>query len=228
MPKVDCLVDGSLTRDAAVAALGLDPGRPTILYAPTWSAASSINRLGVEFIERLLSGPWNTIVKLHDRLRDDRPFYSGGVDWGSRLAPVLQGRHHGLLASGGDICPYLAAADVMITDHSSAGFEYLLLDRPLVRVHVPELLEQSNTNQEYVELLRAASTTATDTATIIGAVESSLGDPMRLSATRAAVAKDLFYRPGTATQRATDELYALIELERPAAGASHVERTVAA
>lgn len=227
MPKVDCLVDGSLTRDTAVAALGLDPGRPTILYAPTWSAASSINRLGVAFVERLLSGPWNVIVKLHDRLRDERPFYSGGVDWGSRLAPMLQGRQ-GLLASGADICPYLAAADVMITDHSSAGFEYLLLDRPLVRVHVPELLEQSNTNLEYVELLRAASVTATDTATIIGAVESSLADPLRLSATRSAVAKDLFYRPGTATQRATDELYALIELERPAAGSSHVERTVAA
>ena len=29
---------------------------------------------------------------------------------------------------------YLAAADVMITDHSSAGFEYLLVDRPLIRI----------------------------------------------------------------------------------------------
>jgi hypothetical protein len=228
MPKVDCLVDGSLDRDAAVAAMGLDPARPTILYAPTWSAASSINRLGVEFIEELLERPWNVVVKLHDRLRDPRSFYSGGADWGARLEPILQEQPHARLASGANICPYLAAADVMITDHSSAGFEYLLLDRPLVRVHVPELLEQSNTNREYVELLRAASTSATDTPTAIAAVEKCLADPGRLSATRVAVANDLFYRPGTATERAVNELYALLELERPTLGTSHVERTVAA
>jgi CDP-glycerol glycerophosphotransferase (TagB/SpsB family) len=227
MPKVDCLVDGSLTREAAVSWLGLDPDRPTILYAPTWSAASSINRLGVEFIERLLAGPWNVLVKLHDRLRDPRPFFSGGLDWGARLEPLLQGPH-ARLASGADICPCLAAADVMITDHSSAGFEYLLLDRPLVRVHVPELLKQSNTNPEYVDLLRAASISVTDAAATIDAVEKALAHPRHLSATRVAVANELFYRPGTATGRATNELYALLELERPTVGTSDLERTVAA
>jgi UDP-N-acetyl-D-mannosaminuronic acid transferase (WecB/TagA/CpsF family) len=95
-------------------------------------------------------------------------------------------------------------------------------------VHVPELLEQSNTNHEYVELLRAASATATDTDTVVAAVEQSLGDPTQLSATRVAVARDLFYRAGTATQRATDELYAVMELDRPGVRASHMERTVAA
>jgi CDP-glycerol glycerophosphotransferase (TagB/SpsB family) len=227
MPKVDCLVDGSLTRDAAVAALGLDPARPTILYAPTWSAASSINRLGIEFIERLLEGPWNTVVKLHDRLRDPRAFYSGGVDWGARLDPLFQ-RRHARIAAGADICPYLVAADVMITDHSSAGFEYLLLDRPLVRVHVPELLKESNTNPEYVDLLTAASTSVRDSATAIAAIERCLADPAHLSDTRVAVANDLFFRPGTATERAACELYALIELEQPTLRQNPVERTVAA
>ena len=41
----------------------------------------------------------------------------------------------------------------MITDHSSAGFEYLLLDRPLVRIHVPELIEKANVHADYVRLL---------------------------------------------------------------------------
>src|SRR5436190_2197263 len=129
--------DAYIAADLLWLALPRGPSRPTVLYGPTWSAASSINLLGMEFIERLVAGPWNTVVKLHDRLRDERPFYSGGLDWGGRLAPALQGAH-ARLASGANICPCLAAADVMITDHSSAGFEYLLLDRPLVRVHVPE------------------------------------------------------------------------------------------
>ncbi|HYE91641.1 MAG TPA: hypothetical protein VEA38_11505, partial [Terriglobales bacterium] len=37
MPKVDCLVDGSLRRDDVLRGFGLDPALPTVLYAPTWS-----------------------------------------------------------------------------------------------------------------------------------------------------------------------------------------------
>ena len=48
MPKVDCLVDGTLRRDTVLRELRLDPARPTILYAPTWSAHSSLNLMGVE------------------------------------------------------------------------------------------------------------------------------------------------------------------------------------
>jgi hypothetical protein len=214
MPKVDCLVDGSLQRDRILLDLGLDPARPTVLYAPTWSAASSMVTLGTELVTRLLAGPWNLVVKLHDRLSDPRPFYSGGVDWGAKLAPMLRGRR-ARLATGSDICPCLAAADVMITDHSSAGFEYLLLDRPLVRIDVPELISRSHTGLEYVELLRTAAETATDTDGVIRAVERALAEPHRLSAARTAVASDLFYGPGGATRRATNELYALMELDPP-------------
>lgn len=227
MPKVDCLVDGSLTRDAALRRLDLDPGLPTIMYAPTWSAASSINVLGLALIERLLARPWNVIVKLHDRLRDPRPFYSGGLDWGARLEPLLAGPR-ARLASGADVCPYLAGADVLITDHSSAGFEYLLLDRPLVRIHVPELLQTSNTSREYVDLLAAAARTGTDVATVLAAVDDSLTDPGYLSASRVAVANDLFYRPGTATARAVEALYELIELDAPVLGRFNRERRFAA
>ena len=96
------------------------------------------------------------IVKLHDRSRDPRAFYSGGVDWVARLNAIMS-RETAHLAADADVCPYLAAADVMITDHSSAGFEYLLLDRPLVRIHVPELIRASNINEEYVAMLIEAS-----------------------------------------------------------------------
>ena len=46
----------------------------------------------------------------------------------------------------------------MITDHSSAGFEYLLLDRPIVRIHVPALIALANIHPDYVMLLESAST----------------------------------------------------------------------
>src|SRR6476661_4670377 len=90
MPKVDCLVNGSLHRDAVLVALGLAPERPTILYAPTWSPASSLNAMGIELIDRLGAMPVNVIVKLHDRSCDRRPQYSGGIDWIAALRPHLR------------------------------------------------------------------------------------------------------------------------------------------
>ena len=211
MPKVDCLVDGSLRRDDILLTLDLDPARPTILYAPTWSAASSLNLMGVALVEGLLARSWNVIVKLHDRSRDPRPFYSGGVDWPGRLQSVMTGKT-GYLVSDASICPYLAAADVMITDHSSAGFEYLLRDRPLVRIHVPELLRGSNISEEYVRLLADAARSVNGPVEALQAVEQGLADPNAGTNARRAVAEDLFYRPGTATSRAVRELYDAIEL----------------
>ena len=225
MPKVDCLVDGSLRRDDIVRHLRLDPARPTILYAPTWSASSSLNLMGTELIDSLLKRSWNVVVKLHDRSRDPRPFYSGGVDWVERLSRLMAGRS-GHLVESADICPCLAAADVMITDHSSAGFEYLLLDRPLVRIHVPELLRTSNINEEYVALLAEAAASVDDHAAAVDAVERGLSDPRARSASRRAVAEDLFHLPGSATARAVQELYDAIELA-PAAAAVTAREAVA-
>jgi hypothetical protein len=219
MPKVDCLVDGSLGRDDILRRLGLDSDLPTILYAPTWSAASSLNLMGLELIEGLLARSWNVIVKLHDRSRDPRPFYSGGVDWPARLSHLMAGKK-GHLVSDADICPYLAAADVMITDHSSAGFEYLLLDRPLVRIHVPELLRGSNIGEEYVRLLAEAARSVESPAEAWRAVEQGLADPAIGSASRRYVAEDLFHGPGGATARAVAELYDAMALEPAAAPAA--------
>ena len=211
MPKVDCLVDGSLKRGDVLQRLGLDPARPTILYAPTWSAASSLNLMGLELVAGLLARSWNVIVKLHDRSRDPRPFYSGGVDWPARLEQLMAGKP-GHLVSDADICPYLAAADLMITDHSSAGFEYLLLDRPLVRIHVPELLRGSNIGEEYVRLLAEAAQSVTGPLEALQAAERGLADPAVNSRSRRAVAQDLFHGPGGATARAVDELYNVMGL----------------
>ena len=85
MPKVDCLVDGTCSRAAIVRTLGLDPARPTVLYAPTWSPASSLNAMG---------WTWSRAAPAADQRDREaaRPFarsapkrYSGGVDWVAAL-----------------------------------------------------------------------------------------------------------------------------------------------
>jgi CDP-glycerol glycerophosphotransferase (TagB/SpsB family) len=171
--------------------------------------------MGLELIGRLMdawSGSINLIVKLHDRSRDARVRYSGGVDWVAAIEPVLRGRT-GVVAPGHDISPYLAAADLMVTDHSSAGFEFLLRDRPIVRIHSPRLIRDANIHPDYVSLLASVSESADTLDEVIDAVERALATPAHLSATRRAVAADLFYRPGGATARAVRQLYEAIELD---------------
>jgi CDP-glycerol glycerophosphotransferase (TagB/SpsB family) len=216
MPKSDCLVDGTIRRDAVIESLGLDPALPTVLYAPTWSPASSLNAIGIELVRALLDRSLNVIVKLHDRSRDLRERYSGGINWVARLTPVLHGRR-GAIAPGHDISPYLVAADVMITDHSSAGFEFLLRDRPLVRIHRPDLLRLANVHPDYSDLLSSVSRSVATLPETVAAVDRGLADPSAQSLERRTVAAELFYRPGTATERATRYLYEAIELEPPAA-----------
>lgn len=211
-PKLDCLVDGSLKRDEVLCSLGIDPHRQTVLYAPTWSPYSSLNKMGVELVERLCAAGYAVIVKLHDRSRDSALIHSGGVDWVSRLEPALA-RSAGHLASRSDASLYLAAADVLITDHSSVGFEYLLLDRPLIRIEVPELIAATNIHPDYVSLMAEASTTVQTVEQALCAVHSSLSEPLDQSVSRKAVADELFYRPGTATVRAVRELYEVLELD---------------
>ena len=211
-PKTDCLVDGSIDRADVLRELALDPSRPTVLYAPTWSPASSLNAMGEALVPRLVALGVNVIVKLHDRSRDVRQMYSGGVDWVQRLTPLMvPGR--AVLAPGHDICPYLVAADVMITDHSSAGFEYLLLDRPIVRIHRPELLAAAFVHPDYATLLTDVSESVDDARDAAAAVMRALADPSARSAQRRAVAEDLFYNPGSATARSVAELYDALELE---------------
>lgn len=211
-PKLDALVNGTWNRATVLESLGLDPALRTILYAPTWSPASSLNAMGVELVRRLLDTGNNVIVKLHDRSRDVRAFYSGGIDWVGALEPVLKGRT-GVLAPGHDISPYLVAADLMITDHSSAGFEFLLRDRPIVRIHRPELIREANIHPDYVELLASVSESVDGIDDAVAAVERGLASPEALGETRRAVAADIFYRPGGATARAIRGLYEAIELE---------------
>jgi len=212
MPKTDCLVDGSIDRSAVLSALGLDPSQPTVLYAPTWSPASSLNAMGEELVRLLARMPVNLIVKLHDRSRDLRERYSGAIDWPARLEPLLA-PGGGAIAPGHDISPYLVASDLMITDHSSAGFEFLLRDKPIVRIHRPALIKLANIHPDYVDLLASVADSIDTIDQALVAVERGLCDPSRQSVERRAVAADLFYRPGGATRRSVDALFEVIELE---------------
>lgn len=213
-PKVDCLVDGSLNRRSIERALGIDPGRPTVLYAPTWSPYSSLNRMGRQIVEALARTDVNVVVKLHDRSYDQEARASGGIDWRKELEP-LSARHGVRIAAGADASPYLFVSDALVTDHSSIGFEYMLLDRPIVVADCPELVDKARINPQKVELLRRGADVAADPESVAAAVASGLANPGVHSAARRAISGELFYKAGGATARAVQCFYDLLDLAAP-------------
>jgi hypothetical protein len=201
-PKLDRLASGRYDRAAIRDSLGLTGGRRVALYAPTYSPASSLHLAGEAIVAELARAGFNVIVKLHDRSLDPDPRYSDGLDWRTRFTAIAAAsRGRIAFASGPDASPLLAAADVMVTDHSSVGFEYLLLDRPLVVVDAPDLARAARINPEKIALLRSAATVVA-AADVGRAAIAELSDPERLSAQRRRIARELFFDAGGATARA--------------------------
>jgi hypothetical protein len=208
-PKLDRLVNATVPPDRAAAALGLRPDRPTAVYAPTFSPESSLQQHGVAIAACLLDAGFNVIVKLHDRSLDPDPRYSGGEDWRARFAP-LAATGNCLFASDADSTRYLLAADVMVTDHSTIGFEFCALDRPLIVFDAPELITAARVDEGKVRLLRSAADVVSTPAEAAQAARAAVGAPGTNGAARAAAVREVFHDPGHATACALALCYALL------------------
>ena len=219
-PKADALVHHRGDASDAAAALGLDPQRPTVIFAPTFSPASALHEAGEAIIRTLLQSGCNVIAKLHDRSLDPDPRYNGGVNWRDRLAQFDDPSRF-VLASSGDSTPFVLASDVMVTDHSSIGFEFCALDRPLIVFDAPRLAKTARINPEKLALLRSAATVVRDADSLSLALRLALANPSAQSAARRHAAGQVFHEPGRATERALEVVYELLSLAPIPHAAAH-------
>lgn len=222
--KLDPLGGPGFDRQELLRRHGLDGSRPVLVYAPTGQRSNSLETMGEGVIERLAAtGRYDLFIKLHDHPKDS------SVDWAARLAPLED--EHTRVARDPDIVPLMCLADLLISDASSVSSEFTLLDRPMVFLDVPRLLK------------RATKTGALDTDTwgrragllvespeeVVDIVAASLADPGAMSDVRRAMAADLFYNPGGATDAAMNWMRARTRSEDLAAcgraSAPRVQRT---
>jgi len=105
-----------------------------------------------------------------------------------------------------DPLPFLSAADALITDHSSIGFEFALLDRPLFQFNHPALLFSP---PELKDLATRAAYRFDALGDLPALLAYGLRNPAERSAPRRALAAACFYKPGTATERAVELLLAI-------------------
>ena len=129
LPKLDWYFQGRYGGSARADVLrrwGLDPNRPTVLFAPTYKPTCMYEVKDAIF--SATQSKYNLIVKLHH--------YS----WMGKYAPHRQHRifeqrvkkypHAVLLPmSEYNIMPYMAAADTLISEASSTVFDFLALGK---------------------------------------------------------------------------------------------------
>lgn len=197
--KTDRLLNGTLDRPRLLAEFGFSGERPVLLYAPTGARQNSLEIMGEKVIAQITaSGRYDLIVKLHDHPKNT------DIDWSARLARFEDA--HCRIACEPDIIPLLHLSDLLISDASSVSNEYTLLDRPLIFLNTPELIEHARVaNNSMLDLAtwgRKAGVVVERVEEIEGALRFSMEYPSANSEVRRAMAEDFFYNPGTATETA--------------------------
>ena len=198
-PKLDRLTDGTLDRRRILDRLRLSGRRPVVLYAPTGQMNNSLELgVGEAMIERLRrTGKYDILIKLHDHPRDRL------TNWPKRLAPLLDA--HTKLVNDYDVVPYLFVADLLVTDASSVSNEYSLMNRPMVFLDVPQMLTAMEKKGVALDLDtwgRKGGVTVRWPDEAAEAVQHAIAHPRTGSALRRAMARDLFYNAGHATDAA--------------------------
>jgi len=182
------------------------------MYAPTWhgkhafdmNSMSSMTAHIVDAVGELT----NLIVRPHPRtsLLNEAPV----------AMTLLQERHSDTTNirlvedPAADTVRLMVAADLMISDYSSVGMEFLTLDRPVVFIdHLGEAYSDPSLTEIYV---REAGETVRDGSALGRAIEHGLGFSEEKSATRKRLAKHLFGpMDGQASERGAAAITALLD-----------------
>ena len=199
LPKTDALLADASLRKRTLRSLGLDGERPVILLAATGQKHNALETMGREVIGFLAeTKKYDIVIKPHDHPKRRK-------NWEGEFSDLLG--PHCRVTSETDVIPLLAAADLLLTDASSVSSEFSLLDRPMVFLDVPRLLEKARQKSPGFDLDtwgRRAGELVVRPEDVVEAVESSLRNPERHGPVRRAMAEDLFYHPGRATDVAMD------------------------
>ncbi|MFP4455972.1 MAG: CDP-glycerol glycerophosphotransferase family protein, partial [Desulfonatronovibrio sp.] len=112
----------SVDRDGFCLKHGIDPGKKIILFAPTYNPELSSIPVVQEKIFELAKDTFHLLVKLH-----------GMTDqgWADFYRDECLARPGCTFIQDQDLTPCLKAADLLVSDVSSAFVEFMLLDRPI-------------------------------------------------------------------------------------------------
>ncbi len=149
------------TVDMAVVAdirARMDPSKKTVLYLPTHSDLSTIDQLSDEL--KKIGETYNVIAKLHYYTPREEP---------DRVRRLIDDRII-LAFDDTDLLPLLRLADIVLSDNSSAIFDAILADKPIV---VTKFVQRSYLDAAH-RILRKARRGFAGALTFSGSIEQRI------------------------------------------------------
>jgi hypothetical protein len=212
LPRADKVLRGETNRARVLAELGLDSARQSVLYAPTHGALSSFFGWG-ESLVKSLPPACNVLIKPHPLIA--RAVASGEGDARAFNALREYSRTNSgrvaFIESDAELQEIMAAADVLVTDFSSAAEEFLIFDKPLIFANHLSASDYHQTRGEW-DAIFACGAVITDAKEIARAVENALENPREYSQARTSFRDCVFYKlDGKAAERAAEALRRLVE-----------------
>jgi len=207
-PRVDDLVNGSYERESIMKAIGLDPKKKTVMYAPTWGWGFGNNTFfarwfdsEIEVFEKLcretVDQNLNLIVRLHSL-----SFHANNEELkeiGRRYSVVWQTNETSNFQD--DPNPYLWITDILISDLSGIIADFMVLDRPVIYIDPDESVDPWD-DCDMPKHFRAGYVVRT-LEELCGAIKDSVHFPDRYSEERKLLTSKLFYKlDGNAADRA--------------------------
>jgi CDP-glycerol glycerophosphotransferase (TagB/SpsB family) len=139
-PKFDPLINKNLSYHKC-----FNNNKPTILYAPTWISStrpnstniqhrfsphgeSSLPLWGLEIVKQI-PGEYNLIVKFHSKIFDDGDLIHKAM---TNYVEKHNLSKNVVILYDDNILPYMDQSDIMISDISSACYEWFHFDRPII------------------------------------------------------------------------------------------------
>jgi len=143
MAKLDDLYNKKLNRGVVADALDLSRDNIYILYAPTFNDELSSIPFWLDQLDNFIINPKiKILIKLHGSTKLEYKEHFRKVSSNDRRIYYIEDL---------DITPYLALADLMISDVSSAMMEFASLDKPLIIFNNPHRFSYKNYNPQDIE-----------------------------------------------------------------------------
>lgn len=212
LPRSDRIVRGEIRREQTLSELQLDAAMPTVLYAPTHSALSSFFDWGLQICEAV-PRECNLIIKPHPLVA--RSIENGLADdttW-QKVKQHIESRGNGVLLPGqADIQKLMVAADILVTDFSSAAEEFLIFNRPLVFANHLANSGYHLGRGEWDEI-HSCGEVVTETVRLQAAVAEAMEHPESFEEQRVKMRDYVFYKvDGKAAERGAQALTDLASL----------------
>jgi len=112
--------------------------RFTLLFAPTWGEFSGTKEWIDKIVDIAQELDINILLRLHPILTSGKiGWETSDVNWNIKLQQLAQRYNRVHIAVDDDIDDYLLVSDVAVTDASSVGMEFMLLEKPVIFVPAP-------------------------------------------------------------------------------------------